>query len=69
MISITKALWGVAPHALYEYFKNTRPARLRQQQEILRPAAPHDERSDHARLRGQQQRRARVADLQRLDVI
>jgi len=40
MISITKALWGVAPHALYEYFKNTRPAQLRQKQEADRLRRP-----------------------------
>src|SRR4051794_826279 len=36
MISITKALWGVAPHALYEYFRNIRPAQLRRKQEADR---------------------------------
>ncbi len=43
--------------------------RLREQQEVLLAAAPHDERSDDPRLRGQQQRGACLADLQGLDVI
>ena len=34
-----------------------------------RRAAQHDERRDHPRLRGQQQRRARLADRERLDVV
>jgi hypothetical protein len=40
MINITKALWGAAPHALYEYFKITRPAQLRQQEEADRLRRP-----------------------------
>ena len=39
------------------------PLRLGQQQEVFLAAPPDDERSDHARLRREQQRRARVADL------
>ncbi len=36
---------------------------LRQEQEVLVAAAPHYERRDHTSLRGQQQRRAPLADL------
>jgi len=43
--------------------------RLRQQQEILFAAAPHDERSDDPRLRRQQQGGTCVADLQSFNVI
>ena len=42
---------------------------LGQEQEVLVPAPQHDERRDHARLRGQQQRLARLAGPERGDVV
>ena len=42
---------------------------LRQEQEVLVPAPQHDERRDHARLRGEQQRLARLAWPERGDVV
>ena len=44
-------------------------SRLGQEQEVVLCAAQHDERRDHARLGGEQQRRARVAGRERLDVV
>ena len=38
-------------------------------EEVVVAAPPDDERRDHARLRGQQQRRARLAGRERLDVV
>lgn len=40
MIDTRKVLWGAIPHALYEYFKVTLPARKRQQQEVHRLRRP-----------------------------
>lgn len=51
MMSIEKALWGVAPHAVYEYFKVTRPAQLRQKQEADRLRRPLELSARNVELR------------------
>jgi hypothetical protein len=40
MTSFKEALWGTLPHALYEHFKITRPAMLREQRETDRLRRP-----------------------------
>ncbi len=42
---------------------------LGQEEEVVDGATEHDERRDHPRLRREQQRLARVADPERLDVV
>ena len=44
-------------------------ARLGQQEKVLHAAPPHGQRRDHARLRREEQRFARVADRELLDVV
>jgi hypothetical protein len=43
--------------------------RFREQQEVIRPAAPDDERRDHAPLRREEERLAGVAEVERLDLV
>ena len=44
-------------------------AQLGQQQEVVVGSSQHDERRDHARLRGEEQRGARLPERERLDVV
>ena len=51
------------PHAHEQRANLLAELRLGEKQEVLVTTAPHDDRCDQARLRGQQQCRARLADL------